>query len=175
MAKEPDTQQFRQLSTTEQFNQIVKLYSKDLYWVIRPIVKSHEDTDDVLQNVWIKVYKYLPKFRFDSKLFSWLYRIAVNEALNHIKKIAKHKAIAVEDYMLQTMKDDTFYDGDEIMMRLEKAILMLPPKQQEVFRLKYFNEMKYDAMSDLLGTSVGSLKASYHIAVKKIKEIIQND
>ena len=175
MAKEPDMQQFRQLSTTEQFNQIVKLYSKDLYWVIRPIVKSHEDTDDVLQNVLIKVYKYLPKFRFDSKLFSWLYRIAVNEALNHIKKIAKHKAVAVEDYMLQTMKDDTFYDGDEIMMRLEKAILMLPPKQQEVFRLKYFNEMKYEAMSELLGTSVGGLKASYHIAVKKIKEIIQND
>ncbi len=168
-------QQFRQLSITEQFNQIVKLYSKDLYWVIRPIVKSHEDADDVLQNVWIKVYKYLPKFRFDSKLFSWLYRIAVNEALNHIKKMAKHKAVAVEDYMLQSMRTDTYYTGDEIMMRLEKAILTLPPKQQEVFRLKYFNEMKYDAMSDLLGTSVGSLKTSYHIAVKKIKEIIQND
>ena len=175
MAKEPDMQQFRQLSITEQFNQIVKLYSKDLYWVIRPIVKSHEDADDVLQNVWIKVYKYLPKFRFDSKLFSWLYRIAVNEALNHIKKMAKHKAVAVEDYMLQSMRTDTYYTGDEIMMRLEKAILTLPPKQQEVFRLKYFNEMKYDAMSDLLGTSVGSLKTSYHIAVKKIKEIIQND
>jgi len=175
LSEKTNIAQFKKRSINEQFNHIVQTYSKDLYWVIRPIVKTHEDTDDVLQNVFIKVYRYLPEFRFDSKLFSWLYRIAVNEALNHLKKMAKHKAVSVEDYMIQALRDDNYYDGDEILLQLQKAVISLPAKQQEVFRLKYFNEMKYEEMSQLLDTSVGSLKASYHIAVKKIKEIITKD
>ncbi len=172
MAIEPDYKIFRKLSAGQQIDWIVQHMSQDLYWVIRPIVKSHEDTNDVLQNVLIKAYKNLNKFKYQSKLFSWLYRIAVNEALNHVKKTAKHKNVSIEEYMIQSLKNDTYYTGDEIALLLEKAILELPTKQQEVFRLKYFNEMTYEEMSGLLNTSIGALKSSYHIAVKKIKSFL---
>ncbi len=169
LAVEPDFNVFKKLSKEAQINWMVQHLNQDLYWVIRPIVKSHADTDDVLQNVWLKVYKNLDRFQYRSKLFSWLYRIAVNEAFNHVKKMTKHKNAEVENYMLQNLKDDNYYTGDDISLLLENAILQLPPKQQEVFRLKYFSEMTFEEMSELLGTSTGALKSSYHIAVKKIK------
>ncbi len=172
MAHEPDIEQFKKWSTEQQINWIVEHYLQDLYWVIRPIVKTHEDTDDVLQNVLLKAYKYLPKFRFESKLYSWLYRISVNEALNYIKKNARMKAIDTQELLIQSLRSDPYYDGDEMLLQLEQILQSLPDKQQEVFRLKYFSEMTYEQMSELLGTSVGALKASYHLAVKKIKEKI---
>jgi len=175
LAVEPDITCFRKLTVNQQVEWIVKHYAQDLYWVIRPIVKRHADADDVLQNVLIKAYKYLPKFRYDSKLYSWLYRIAVNESLNHIKKNAKMTSTEVTDYLFQSLESDVYYDGDEMMLQLEKAILQLPPKQQEIFRLKYFSSMTFDEISGLLGTSVGALKASYHLAVKKIKTYLQDN
>jgi RNA polymerase sigma-70 factor (ECF subfamily) len=169
---EPDLSVFKKMSGQAQMDWIVKHYMQDLYWVIRPIVKSHENTNDVLQNVLLKAYQNLPKFKYNSKLYSWLYRIAVNESLNFIKSESKKYATDIDDYQMQSLKSDTYYDGDDILLALESALLKLPPKQQEVFHLKYFNDMTYEQMSELLGTSVGALKASYHLAVKKIKEIL---
>ncbi len=148
---------------------IVQYYSKDLYWVIRPMVKTHENADDVLQNTFIKIYKNLKNFRYDSRLFSWMYRIAVNESLNFLKKQKKHLTTDGQDELINLLKSDPYYDGDEILLLLEKALLKLPPRQQEIFRLKYFSRMKFQEIADLLSISVGSLKASYHLAVKKIK------
>ena len=175
MAVEPDIKSFKKLSLDAQINWIVKHYAQDLYWVVRPIVKTHENADDVLQNVLIKAYKNLARFRFDSKLYSWLYRIAVNESLNFLKKNAKQNAVTVDAYLMQSLKSDPYYDGDEIFLKLEEAILKLPPKQQEIFRLKYFSEMTFEQISELLGTSTGGLKAGYHIAVKKIKEYLNRN
>ncbi len=174
LANEPDITKFKLMPIDKQINWIVQNYLQDLYWTIRPIVKTHENTNDILQNVLIKVYQYLPKFRYDSKLYSWLYRIAVNESLNFIKKTAKMKAMDTNEMLMQSLQSDIYYEGDKILMQLEEIILSLPPKQQEVFRLKYFNEMTYEEMSELLGTSIGALKTSYHIAVKKIKEKLQH-
>jgi len=148
---------------------IVQYYSKDLYWVIRPMVKTHENADDVLQNTFIKIFKNLKNFRYDSRLFSWMYRIAVNESLNFLKKQKKHLTTDGQDELINLLKSDPYYDGDEILLLLEKALLKLPPRQQEIFRLKYFSRMKFQEIADLLNISVGSLKASYHLAVKKIK------
>ena len=148
---------------------IVQYYSKDLYWVIRPMVKTHENADDVLQNTFIKIFKNLKNFRYDSRLFSWMYRIAVNESLNFLKKQKKHLTTDGQDELISLLKSDPYYDGDEILLQLEKALLKLPPRQQEIFRLKYFSRMKFQEIADLLNISVGSLKASYHLAVKKIK------
>ncbi len=169
MKDKTDIKIFKELSLEKQIEIIVKQYSKDLYWVIRPIVKTHEDTDDVLQNTLIKIYQNLPKFRFDSKLFSWMYRIAVNESLNHLRK-NKNLFSTIDETLIENLKADRYYNGDEILVKLEKAILKLPKRQQEIFRLKYFSELKYDEIAELLQVSVGSLKASYHLAVKKIKD-----
>ncbi len=173
--KQPNLKHFKSLSIDEQLNWIVKHYTKDLYWVIRPIVKTHENADDVLQNTFIKIYKNISKFRYDSTLFSWLYRIAVNESLSFLRK-KKQKPIEDSDsYLLNLLTHDPFYDGDDIALKLEKALLSLPPKQQEIFRLKYFNNMKFSEIAEITGTSIGGLKASYHLAVKKIKKhLIEN-
>ncbi len=173
--KQPDISYFKSLSTGDQLNWIVKHYAQDLYWVIRPIVKTHENTDDVLQNTLIKVYQNLPKFRYDSRLFSWLYRIAVNEALSFLRKNKLQSVDNSDDYLLKILNDDPYYDGDEMALKLEKAILKLPPKQQEIFRLKYFNEMKFKEIAEITGTSVGGLKANYHQAVKKIKKFLSEN
>jgi len=165
---------FKKRTLNEQFNWLVKTYSRDLYWVIRPIVKTHENADDVLQNTFIKVYKNLPNFRYESQLFSWLYRIAVNESLDFLKKNKKQLSNINED-LLQNLVADPYYEGDEIALKLEQALQKLPPKQQEVFRLKYFNDLKFKEIADLTGTSVGSLKASYHLAVKKIKDFLSDN
>jgi len=167
MKEIPDLKKFKKLKTKEQFNWIVKNYNRDLYWVIRPIVKTHENADDVLQNVFLKVYKALPNFRYESKLFSWLYRIAVNESLSYLKKYTHNNDN--NEVLLELLKSDPYFDGDEIQLKLQKALATMPRKQQLVFNMKYFDNMKYDDISEILGTSVGALKASYFHARKKIE------
>ncbi len=157
------------------FQELVSQYQRPLYAHIRNLVLNHDDADDVLQNTFIKVYRNLSGFKGESKLFSWMYRIATNEALTFLQQKAKRFQTTSEDYLLQQtekMKADVYFDGDEIQLKLQKAIARLPEKQQLVFKMKYFEELKYEAISEILGTSVGGLKASYHIAVKKIEEYL---
>ena len=160
------------------FGLIVKKYQEKLYWHIRKIVITHEDANDVIQETFIKVWNNLGKFRGDSKLFTWLFRIATNEALSHLKysrKKTRIHFIDLENKLQNTLEGDIYFDGDETQLKFQKAILKLPEKQRLVFNMKYFDEMKYDEIAEILGTSVGALKASYHHAVKKIKEILIND
>lgn len=160
------------------FREIMALYQERLYWHIRKIVVSHDDTDDVLQNTFIKVWKALDDFRSESQLFTWLYRIATNEALTHLKKNKKRTLIPISgaEYDLsETLESDEYFDGDEAQRKLQRAILKLPEKQQLVFNMKYFEEMKYEDMAEILDTSVGALKASFHHAVKKIEKLINED
>ena len=158
------------------FNDLVNLYKERLYWHIRKIVINHDDTDDVLQNTFIKVFKNIKGFKEESKLFSWMYRIATNEAITFLNKRAKKSNLPIEDYQKElrtTLQEDQLFDGDSIQLILQKAIAELPQKQQLVFNMKYFDEIKYNEMSEILGTSVGALKASYHHAVKKIEHYIK--
>ncbi len=154
------------------FRTLITLYKERLYWHIRHIVKSHDDADDVLQNTFIKIYKNIHNFKGDSKLYSWMYRIATNEAITLINKNAKRLQISNEDVQtlaLNNLTSDVYFEGDAIQLKLQKAIATLPEKQQLVFNMKYFEAIKYKDMSDILETSEGALKASYHIAVKKIE------
>lgn len=160
------------------FNNLVLKYQERLYWHIRKIVITHEDADDVLQNTLIKVWKSLPAFRSESGLYTWLYRIATNEALTLLKQKKRRHFVPwgdMEKGMSEQMESDPFFDGDEASLKLQKAILKLPTKQRIVFNMKYFDEVKYEAMSEILDTSVGALKASYHHAVKKIETMLGND
>ena len=159
------------------FNQLVIKYQERLYWHIRKIVLDHDDTDDVMQNTFVKVWRSIKDFRSDSGLYTWLYRIATNESLTFLKQ-KKKKSFApwvdVERKLGDTLEADPWFSGDEIQLKLQKAILSLPEKQRIVFNMKYFDEMKYEDMSKVLDTSVGALKASYHHAAKKIEEFIKN-
>jgi len=160
------------------FKTLVNLYKERLYWHIRNIVKSHDDTDDVLQNTFIKVYRNIDKFKGDSKLYSWLYRIATNESITFINKKAKRLQITNEEVQtlaINNLASDVYFEGDEIQLKLQKAIASLPEKQQLVFNMKYFQDLKYKEMSEILETSEGALKASYHIAVKKIQAFLTQD
>ena len=165
--------------TKEQaFKELLNLYKERLYWHIRHIVKSHDDTDDVLQNTFIKVYKNIHAFKGDSKLFSWIYRIATNEAITHLNQNSKRYSISSEELQqkaVNNLKSDVYFEGDEIQLKLQQAIATLPQKQQLVFNMKYFEDIKYSEMSNILDTSEGALKASYHIAVKKIEEYLTKD
>ena len=159
------------------FNAIVDFYSERLYWHIRRLLCSHEDTDDLLQEVFIKVWRALPAFRGESQLYTWLYRIATNEALNFLRKKKGKVEIDAElaDALFgEKIDEDPYFNGNAIQRELHKAINQLPQKQRLVFNLRYFDEMKYEDMSALLDTSVGALKASYHIAVKKIEEYLKD-
>jgi RNA polymerase sigma-70 factor (ECF subfamily) len=156
----------------EAFKELLGLYKERLYWHIRNIVKSHDDADDVLQNTFIKIFKNIDKFKGDSKLFSWIYRIATNESITFINKRAKQLQITNEEVQQLTINNlisDVYFEGDAIQLKLQKAISTLPEKQQLVFNMKYFEDIKYKDMSHILETSEGALKASYHIAVKKIE------
>ncbi|TEW77172.1 RNA polymerase sigma factor [Gramella jeungdoensis] len=155
----------------------MSLYKERLYWHIRKIVFIHDDADDVLQNTFIKVFKNIHSFKEESKLFSWMYRIATNEAITFINKKAAKKQVDLSELQLnivQKLNNDIHFSGDEIQLLLQKAIITLPHKQQLVFNMKYFDEMKYKDMSEILDTSVGALKASYFHAVKKIEEFLKN-
>ncbi len=162
-------------SQDKAFKELMSLYKERLYWHIRKIVISHDDADDVLQNTFIKVYRNIDKFNAESKIYSWMYRIATNESITFINKRAKTQNIdtnELQDKMIQKLESDVYFDGDEIQLKLQKAIATLPQKQQLVFNMKYFDAMKYQDMSEILETSVGALKASYHHAVKKIEKFI---
>lgn len=160
------------------FQELVSHYQRPLYSHIRNLVLNHDDADDVLQNTFIKVYRNLNGFKGESKLFSWMYRIATNEALTFLQQKSKRFQTTNEEYLQQQtekMQADDYFDGDEIQLKLQKAIAQLPEKQQLVFKMKYFEELKYEEISEILGTTVGGLKASYHIAVKKIEEYLSYD
>ncbi|HMR16663.1 MAG: RNA polymerase sigma factor [Confluentibacter sp.] len=154
------------------FKALITLYKERLYWHIRNMVKSHDDTDDVLQNTFIKIYNNIHNFKGDSKLFSWMYRIATNEAITFINQQAKRFQVTSEEVLalaVNKLNADVYFEGDAIQLKLQKAIAMLPEKQQLVFNMRYFQELKYSEMCEILETSEGALKASYHIAVKKIE------
>lgn len=167
-------------STTKEaaFKELLKLYKERLYWHIRHMVKSHDDADDILQNTFIKIYKNINNFKGDSKLYSWMYRIATNESITHINKNAKRLHLNNEEthqHMVNNLTADVYFEGDEIQYKLQQAIATLPQKQQQVFNMRYFQDIKYKEMSDILETSEGALKASYHIAVKKIETFLTQD
>lgn len=158
------------------FKTLVNDYKERLYWHIRKIVISHDDADDVLQNTFIKIFKNLDSFKGDSKLFTWMYRIATNEAITFLNSKAKRNQVSNErlnELSLQNLEADVYFEGDEIQLKLQKAIAQLPKIQQLVFNMRYFDEIKYKDMSEILETSEGALKASYHIAVKKIKSYLK--
>lgn len=157
------------------FNLIVQKYKEKLYWHIRKLLIDHYDTDDTLQNAFIKVWSGLETFREEAGLYTWLYRIATNEALSFLKQKKRRlllPLVDVEKHLSQVLDHDDYFNGDELQLKLQKAILTLPEKQRLVFNMKYFDEMKYEDMAEILGTSVGALKASYHHAVKKIEKYI---
>ena len=154
------------------FRMILAKYQEKLYWHIRRMVLVHEDTDDVLQNTFIKIWKGLPGFRETSGLFTWMYRIATNEAITFLKTRQRERAMIADDpddVIKDRLKSDPYFDGDELFQKLQVAIENLPPKQKTVFQMKYFDEMTYEDMAAVLGTSVGALKASYFHAVRKIQ------
>lgn len=160
------------------FTLLVKQYQQKVYWVIRRMVVDHDDADDVLQNTLIKVWKGLPFFREDSKLFSWIYRIAYNESVSFLKSKKRDLGLSADafcDYLENIIDDNKAVSSEEIEARLQKAILCLPEKQRMVFHLRYYDEMPYEEMSEVFGTSVGSLKASFHLAVKKIEKKMLED
>jgi len=160
------------------FGELVTLYKERLYWHIRNMVKDHDDTDDILQNTFIKIFKNVHSFKGDSQLYSWMYRIATNESLTFLNSKSKRIHLNSEELqknLIENLESDVYFEGDEIQLKLQKAISILPEKQQLVFNMKYFQELKYREMSNILGTSEGALKASYHIAVKKIEEFLKMD
>lgn len=156
----------------QSFSQIVAQYSEPLYWKIRQIVFNHDDADDILQNVFIKAWTNLDDFKNKSKVSTWLYRIAINESLDFVRKQKAMTSVDVdsEETLIRNLVADEYFDGDETAAQLQQAISTLPEVQRVVFNLRYYDEMKYSEMSKLLQTSEGALKASYHIAVKKITE-----
>lgn len=154
------------------FTALVHKFKEPLYWHIRRMVLIHEDADDVLQNVFIKVYKSVGKFRQEAKLYTWLYRIASNESISFLRK--KKVPHASSELLIETLKEDPYFNGDEIQLALKEAIESLPKKQKQVFILRYYDELTYKDMAEILETSIGSLKASYHHAYKKIEEYITN-
>ncbi len=160
------------------FSIIVKKYSKNLYYHIRRMVIDHQDADDLLQDTLIKAYTKISYFRSDSSLYTWLYKIATNTTLNFIAKKKRSftfSALKFEDTLSDKIESDSYFDGDKLQKKLQKAQLRLPEKQRLVFNMKYYDDMKYEDMSEITGTSVGALKASYHHAVAKIEKYINED
>lgn len=178
----PDDREILAMINTRQheaaFSCIVKKYKQRLYWHLRKMVIIHEDADDLLQNSFIKVWQNLDKFRGDSSLYTWLYRIATNEALNFLNKKRAELMDSPEDLesaLSGHLSGDPLFTGDEIEARLQKSVLTLPDKQRLVFNMKYYDNMKYEEMAEILNTSVGALKASYFHAVRKIEALIEQE
>ena len=170
---------FKHQATKEAgFRLLVEKYQERLYWQIRRMVLNHEDADDVLQNTFIKVWKYLDNFKEQSQLHTWLYRVAMNETLTFLKKEKKRNSTSLDDVsheLTENLTSDEYYSGDEIQLKLRNAIASLPEKQRIVFNLRYYEEMNYEEMSRVLETSVGALKASYHHAAKKVERFLKDD
>lgn len=157
------------------FKFLLDTYQQRLYWHIRKLVFIHEDADDVLQNTFIKIYKSIHSFNQESKLHTWMYRIAYNESMNLLSERQKKASISSEEIsnkMINNLIEDVYFDGDEIKLKLHKAVEKLPEKQGIIFKMKYFDELKFREISDILGTTEGALKASYHIAVKKLEKFL---
>lgn len=169
--------QFREPTTKEQgFTAIIKKYQEKLYWHIRRMVVDHDDANDVLQNMFIKVWKGLENFREDSRLYTWMYRIATNESLSFIEQQKRRASVSMDEVgegLSNKVRADTNFDGNKLEWRLQLAIQQLPEKQRVVFNLRYYDEMPYEEMSRILDTSEGALKASYHHAAKKIEAFIR--
>jgi RNA polymerase sigma-70 factor (ECF subfamily) len=175
----PDNDIFQLLKTdiNKGFSLVVERYSSKLYWHIRRIVIIHEDANDALQNTFVSAWRNINNFRSDSSIYTWLYAIATNESLAIIQKRTKNAAVHLdnlESYFTNSLEGNTWFDGDEVQIKLQNAILKLPEKQRIVFNMKYFDDISYEDMSKILNTSVGALKASYHHAVKKIENFLIN-
>lgn len=167
----------REAGAEQAFDAIVKAYSGRLYWHVRRLVCSHEDTDDLLQEIFMKVWAALPSFRAEAQLFTWLYRIATNETLNFlagqkVRSVLQFKSLTEE--MERKIDEDPYFNGDELQRALSKAIQTLPQKQRAVFHMRYFEDLSYEHISEITGSSIGALKSSYHIAYEKIKAILKN-
>ncbi len=160
------------------FSLIVRKYQEPVYWHVRRLVISHDDANDIVQDVFVKAWKALGKFRKDSALYTWIYRIATNEAFSFLNKKKRRYMLPLVDVSKQleeTLEADVYYQGSEMEKKIQTAILSLPEKQRAVFNLRYYDEMKYEDMAKILNTSVGALKASYHHAVKKIEQSVRGD
>ncbi|GAB3920034.1 RNA polymerase sigma factor [Mucilaginibacter myungsuensis] len=164
---------FREERTrNEAFNLLIKKYQQKIYWHVRRMVIDHDDADDVTQDVFVKIWKSLINFRSDAQLYTWMYRIATNECITFLNKKKAKNNIPLDDVsheLAESLADSTYFDGDKAQRKLQEALLTLPDKQRLVFNMKYYDDMKYEEISDVLGTSVGALKASFHLAVKKIE------
>lgn len=161
-------------SCREAFNEVMREYSEPLYWQIRRMVENHDDASDVLQNTFFKAWQNIENFRGEAKLSTWLYKIALNESITFLTRERKRLNLSLDDeetHLVNMIEADEWIDGDELALKLRKAVATLPEKQRIVFNMKYYDDMKYEQMSEILGTSVGALKASYHLAVKKIEKI----
>lgn len=160
------------------FGEVIAIYSEPLYWQIRKMVMSHDDANDILQNTFLKAWSNVENFRGEAKLSTWLYKIAINESITFLNKERQRLNISIDDgdsFLINSLESDEWFDGDDLKKELQKAILQLPEKQRIIFNMKYFDDMKYEDMSDILGTTVGALKASYHHAVKKIEKYFEGD
>ena len=159
------------------FGRVIAMYTEPLYRQIRRMVQSHDDANDLLQNTVIKAWSSLENFRGDARLSTWLYKIAINESITFINKEKAKNNVSLNDesFLIDNLQADDWFDGNDIKLRLQKAINQLPEKQRLVFNMRYFDEMKYEEMSDILGTSVGALKASYHHALKKIEQFFSSN
>lgn len=157
----------------EAFGLLLNKYQQKIYWHIRRMVINHDDADDLVQDVFIKVWRNLEKFREDAQLYTWIYRIATNECITFLNKKKQRQQLSLDDessgYLTETLASSPYFSGNAAQQKLQEAILTLPDKQRLVFNMKYFEDLKYDEISEILGTTVGGLKASYHLAVKKIE------
>lgn len=159
------------------FADLIAAYSEQLYWQIRRLVQNHDDANDVLQNTFLKAWSNIENFRGEAKLSTWLHKIAINESLSFIEREKKHEGVSLDDEdstVAANIEADEDFDGNRLAENLNKAVQSLPEKQRLVFNMKYFDNMKYERISEILGTSVGALKASYHLAVKKIEQFFQD-
>lgn len=162
-------------TTRSAFDEMMRKYGEQVYWQIRKMVLGHDDAVDLLQNVFLKAWNNIDHFRGDARLSTWLYKIAVNESITFLNKEKSRLGLAADDedrHLVENLAADEYFDGDELHIELQKAIAALPEKQRLVFNMRYFDEMPYEQISEILGTSVGALKANYHHAVKKISQAI---
>ncbi|MGM9836462.1 MAG: RNA polymerase sigma factor [Muribaculaceae bacterium] len=159
------------------FGKVIEQYSQGLYWQIRRMVFNHDDANDILQNTFLKAWSNIDNFRGSAKLSTWLYKIAINESITFINKERARNEASIDDdsFLLNNIESDQYFDGDEAQVKLQHAINSLPEKQRLVFNMRYYDEMKYEDMSEILGTSVGALKASYHHALKKIESFFEEN
>jgi len=172
-------QMFQDEKTRNQaFNLLLKKYQQKIYWHIRRMVIDHDDADDLVQDVFVKIWKSLPGFRSDAQLYTWMYRIATNECITFLNRKKLKNNVSFDDVsheLSESLTDSSYFDGDKVQTKLQKALLTLPEKQKLVFNMKYYDEMKYEEMSEILGTSVGALKSSFHLAVKKIEAYLLSE